>query len=166
MTLTSNIDLTITKIEVDSSSQDILISIANIGTENIDSSVDGNLYIYFNEEANPSSVECGIGNPSWTYSFSTWSDQSFRTADSTGNTIQLITPQNLSVGDDDGNPIGSIYAYIDYGDQISETDETNNDYYLRTYTDLINYHGIDDGPSGGAASTSITPSTTYPNANS
>ena len=152
-----------TNIEVDSSSEDIQISIANIGTEDIDSSVDGNLYIYFNEQANPSSVQSGIGNPAWTYSFSTWSDQSFRTADSTGNTIQVITPQNLSAGDSDSNPIGSIYAYIDYGDQISETDETNNDYYFRT-TDLINYHGIDDGPTGGAVSTSITPSTTYPNA--
>ena len=69
----------------------------------------------------------------------------------------------MSAGDSDGNPIGSIYAYIDYGDRISETDETNNDYYLRT-TDLINYHGIDDGPSGGAVSTSIDPNTTYPNA--
>ena len=127
-------DLTVNSIEINSSTDAIEISIANVGDLDLSSSIDGSLRVYFNDEASPSDVEAGYANADWTYSFSTLSDQTFRTADASGATSTVVYPQILSSGDD-GTPIGSIYAYIDFGNLIEESNETNNDaYWSRTGT--------------------------------
>ena len=155
------VDLTIT--DIDTTAGTIQISIANIGTGDLDPGAPGTLYIYFNEEASPSDVESGHANADWTYRFSTMSDQSFRTADATGNTISIVTPQALSVGDD-GHPIGSIYAYIDYLEEITESNETNNGYYWRACDGITSFHGIDNGPNNGTVTAATVPATIYPQA--
>ena len=157
------VDLTITGIDIDSTTDEIQVSIANIGTDDLDPSASGTLYIYFNDDANPSDVASGHASADWTYSFSTLSDQSFRTADATANTITVVAPQTLSFGDD-GDPIGSIYAYIDYLEEITESDETNNDYYWRACDGITSFHDIDDGPTNGTVTTVTDPALTYPQA--
>ncbi len=161
------VDLTITGI--DTSAGNVSISIANIGTDDLDIHQDPNLYIYYNNNANPSDIAsgCSIAEPDWTYNLSTLSNQNFRSADSTGSTVTVVTPQTLAVGDNTGgsyqSPIGSIYAYIDYGDTILETDESNNDAYWRN-ANYLDWHAINDGPSNGTVTSTISAASIYPDA--
>ena len=157
------VDLKVTSIAINSSTDAIEVSIANVGDLDLSSSLDGSLHIYFNDEASPSDVEAGYAAADWTYSFSTLSDHTFRTADASGASSTVVSPQKLSAGDD-GTPIGSIYAYIDYGNRIEESNETNNDAYWRASDSFSVFHGIDDGPTNGTVSTATDPDLTYPKA--
>jgi len=79
------------------------IEVANIGSGDIPANAPGDLYIWID------------GELKWTYSWATWSDQSFRAAGGS----QIINPQALS-GDH------SVKACMDYNDQLLESNETNN----------------------------------------
>jgi hypothetical protein len=85
--------------------EDILsIKATNLGPGDVPDDIGGGLYIWID------------GKLEWTYSWSTWSDQSFRTAGKT----TTVEPQGLS----DGTHV--IKACMDPNNELSEVDESNN----------------------------------------
>ena len=69
----------------------------------------------------------------------------------------VVSSQKITVPDNNGDDICTIFAYIDATNVISESVETNNDAY---WSSLTEFHAVDDGPSATPGPGGVPSSTT------